>query len=132
MNGAPSILVIARPGNDRSSLAALLKTLRRAQLFLHDGRGPLPAALHPDLVMIDLGSLEGCSPEMLVSAVRQWPTARCLALVSDVRQTTGALALGAHCALSRDACAGELLQTVQRLTTAPVPLRTSQPAHAAL
>ena len=127
MNSAPSILIIARPGNDRRSLVALLRTLGRSELFLHDGRGALPMMLHPDLVMVDLDSQDRRSAEALICTARQWPTVHCLALVTDIRQAADARALGADSAMPRNASAGELLQTVVRLTRAATVFQPNLP-----
>lgn len=118
MTDVPRIVLIARPGRDRRSLAALLKTLGRMDLFLYDGEAPGPA-LPPDLVLVDLGALDRGAAASLEGAAQSWPSARRLALVDDIRCVGQARALGAHCTLTRSASAGELLQAVRRLSAAP-------------
>jgi hypothetical protein len=119
MNGAPSILIIARPGNDRQSLIALLKTLGGLDLFLDDGRGGSTAAARsPDLVLFDLDRLDPSCTDALQRATRDFPAARRLALVADIRQTPAAHALGAQCALDRCTPAGDLLAAVSRMLPA--------------
>ena len=116
MDGAPSILIIASPGRDRQSLAALLKTLRCSELFLSDGIAPVQNNLPtPELVLVDLAALGKSGEESLAHAARQWPTARRLALVDDLRLIEKTRSIGAHYALARNAPAGELLRVVQRM-----------------
>lgn len=115
MKDFPSIVIIARPGRDQRSLAALLKTLGRMDLFLYDGETPGPAS-PPDLVLVDLGALDRAAAASLTGAARSWPSARRLALVDDIRCAGQAQALGADCTLTRSAPAGELLQAVRRLS----------------
>ena len=111
------IVVIARPGSDRRSLAALLKTLDRVELFVSDGRGTLPRTVQsPDLVLVDLEGFEPPGASPLARAAGEWPSAPRLALVADIRQSAAACHLGADCALARTTPAGELLQTVRRLS----------------
>jgi len=116
MDGATSILIVASPGRDRQSLAALLKTLRCSELFLSDGIAPgqnnLPT---PELVLVDLAALGKTGEESLAHAARQWPAARRLALVDDFRLVERSQSMGAHYALARNAPAGELLRVVQRM-----------------
>jgi len=118
MDSATSILIIAGPGRDRQSLAALLKTLRCSKLFLSDGNIPgLSNIPTPEVVLVDLGVLGRMGEEALARAARQWPAARRLALVDDFRLIEKAQSLGAHYALTRNTSAGELLSVVQRMCT---------------
>lgn len=122
MDRATRILVIARPGHSRQSLVALLKTLPRAELFLAEaGQTASIQPLH--LVLIDLGGPHPLGLEALKRAAQEWPAARLLALVDDIRQINPACALGADCALPHNAPAGELLQAVQQLSQETPPRR---------
>jgi len=118
MDLSTRILVIARPGHSRQSLVALLKTLPRAELFQTE-TGSLASVQSPHLVLIDLGGLHPLGPEALKRAVQDWPAARVLALVDDIRQINPAHALGADCVLPHNSPAGELLQAVQQLSQDP-------------
>jgi DNA-binding NarL/FixJ family response regulator len=115
MDRSTRILVIARPGHSRQSLVALLKTLPHAELFLSEA-GHAASIQPPHLVLIDLGGLHPLGLEALKRAAQEWPAARLLALVEDIRQISPACALGADCALPHNASAGELLQAVQQLS----------------
>lgn len=121
MDHATRILIIARPGHSRQSLVALLKTLPHAELFPAEAGNALTVQ-PPHLVLIDLGGLNPLGLEALKRAVQEWPAARLLALVDDIRQISPACALGADCALLHSAPAGELLQAVQQLCRPPLPL----------
>lgn len=114
MDRSTRILVVARPGHRRQSLVALLKTLNRAELFLIEDCD-ISILQPPNLVMVDLGGLHSLSEEVFKQAVQQWPTARKLALVDNIRQTSQAFALGADCALTYNTPAGELLFAVKQL-----------------
>lgn len=118
MDHATRILVLARPGHSRQSLVALLKTLPRAELFLAEV-GPGSSLQPPHLVLIDLGGLHPLGLEALKRAAQDWPAARVLALVDDIRQISPACAQGADCALPHNSPAGELLQAVQQLSQNP-------------
>jgi DNA-binding NarL/FixJ family response regulator len=125
MDRSTRILVIARPGHSRQSLVALLKTLPRLDLFLSEANFPA-AAPPPHLVLVDLGGPHPLGLEALKRAAQEWPVARLLALVDDIRQINPACALGADCALPHNAPAGELLQAVQQLSQeSPVLHRSS-------
>lgn len=115
MDHATRILIIARPGHGRQSLVALLKTLPRAELFLAEtGHAGFPQP--PHLVLIDLSGPHPLGLEALKRAAGEWPAARLLALVDDIRQINPACAQGADCALPHNSPAGELLQAVQQLS----------------
>jgi len=130
MDHSTRILIIARPGHGRQSLVALLKTLPRAELFLAEV-SPGTSAQPPHLVLIDLGGLHPLGLEALKRAAQEWPAARKLALVDDIRQINLACALGADCALPHNSSAGELLQAVQQLSQgSPATFRVS-PHHPA-
>lgn len=120
MDHATRILIIAQPGHSRQSLVALLKTLPRAELFLAEAGNPVTLQ-PPHLVLIDLGGLHPLGLETLKRAAGEWPAARRLALVDDIRQISPACALGADCALPHHSSAGELLQAVQQLCQSPPP-----------
>jgi DNA-binding NarL/FixJ family response regulator len=115
MDLSTHILIIARPGHGRQSLVALLKTLPHTELFQAEAGSPAPAQA-PHLVLIDLGGLHPLGLEALKRAVQDWPAARVLALVDDIRQINPANALGADCVLPHNSPAGELLQAVRRLS----------------
>ena len=124
---SPSVLILARPGRDRRSLAALFQTLGEAELFLLDGdisedalaeecNGALTG--DPDLVVVDLAGLDDGGPDLLAWAARRWPTAR--RLVLDDRHDALPRAqtqrrLNADCALARNAPAGDLLVAAKRI-----------------
>lgn len=115
MDRSTRILVIARPGHSRQSLIALLKTLPRAELFLAESSLAMTAQ-PPHLVLIDLGGLHPLDVEALKRAAQEWPAARKLVLVDDIRRIGLANTLGADCALPHNTPAGELLHTVQQLS----------------
>jgi DNA-binding NarL/FixJ family response regulator len=134
MDRSTRILVIAPPGHSRQSLVALLKTLPRAELFLPEA-GLAASVQTPHLVLIDLGGPYPLGLEALKRAAQEWPAARLLALVDDIRQINPACALGADCALPHNSSAGELLQAVQQLSQeSPALYRASArfPAPAAI
>ena len=125
MDRSTRILIVARPGHSRQSLVALLKTLHYAELFLTEGNTetanqapPLksPLSQAPHLVLVDLGGLHPLGGEVLKRAVQEWPAARKMALVDDIRQIDLAYALGADYALPHDTPAGELLRAVKKLS----------------
>lgn len=120
MDLSTRILIIARPGHSRQSLVALLKTLPQAELFQAEA-GALASAQSPHLVIIDLGGLHPLGPETLKRAVQDWPAARVLALVDDIRQVHLANTLGADCVLPHHSTAGELLAAVHQLSQNPPP-----------
>jgi DNA-binding NarL/FixJ family response regulator len=115
MDLSTRILIIARPGHSRQSLVALLKTLPHTELFQAE-TGPLASGQSPHLVLIDLGGLHPLGLEALKRAVQDWPAARVLALVDDIRQINPTNALGADCVLPHNAPVGELLQAVRQLS----------------
>ena len=121
---SPIVLLIARPGRDRSSLAALLKTLDQAELFLLDGAVSeeslsglsLGARFHsPDLVVVDLDGLNDADPDPLEWAAQTWPKARRLALSDRIHRAPAARPLDADCALARTSSAGDLLSAARRI-----------------
>ena len=120
MDHSTRILIVARPGHSRQSLVALLKTLQSTELFLSEGQTEIAnqASPHqaPHLVLVDLGGLSPVGNDVLKGAAQKWPAARKMALVDDIRQIGSAYALGADYALLHDTPAGELLDTVQRIS----------------
>jgi DNA-binding NarL/FixJ family response regulator len=134
MDLSTRILIIARPGHSRQSLVALLKTLPQIELFQAEA-GYLTSTQAPHLVLIDLGGLYPLGLEALKRVMQDWPTARVLALVDDIRQINPVNALGADCVLPHNSPAGELLQAVHRLSQekpAPYRVRVPFPAGATL
>jgi DNA-binding NarL/FixJ family response regulator len=115
MDRSTRILIVARPGHSRQSLVALLKTLHSTELFLTEGNtGPDSQA--PHLVLVDLGGLYPLGVEALRQAAKEWPAARKMALVDDIRQIDPAYELGADYALPHNTPAGELLDAVEKLS----------------
>jgi len=134
MDRSTRILVIARPGHSRQSLIALLKTLPRAELFLAESSQAMTAQ-PPNLVLVDLGGLHPLGIEALKRAAQEWPAARKLVLVDDIRRIDPAYALGADCALPHNTPAGELLHTVQQMSQdapASIPMSQSTPVFVAV
>ena len=115
MDRSTRILIVARPGHSRQSLVALLKTLHYTELFLTEDNTET-ASQAPHLVLIDLGGLHPLGDEVLKRAAQDWPSARKMALVDDIRQIDPAVALGADYALPHNTPAGELLRAVQQLS----------------
>jgi hypothetical protein len=122
---SPEVIVIARPGRDRRSLVALLKTLGRAELFLLHGAvsdealaaqfGERPVR-SPKLIVVDLDGLEDGGPHLLAWARRHWPGARRLALSDAPGRTAAPSGLDADCSLARNAPAGDLLHAARRMS----------------
>jgi len=134
MDRPTRILVIAQPGHSRQSLVALLKTIPCAELFLAES-SPAMTAQPPHLVLVDLGGLHPLGVEVLKRAAQEWPAARKLVLVDDIRRIDPAYALGADCALPHNTPAGELLHTVQQLSQdalASIRMSQSSPAFLAI
>jgi DNA-binding NarL/FixJ family response regulator len=115
MDRSTRILIVARPGHRRQSLVALLKTLNRAELFLIEDFSAATTQ-PPHLVLVDLGGVHPLSDDLLKQAAQEWPAARKLVLVDDIRQTSRAYSLGADFALGHNTPAGELLLTVKQLS----------------
>jgi DNA-binding NarL/FixJ family response regulator len=114
MDLSTRILIVARPGHSRQSLVALLRTLQHAELFLAEDNSEI-ANQALTLILVDLGGLHPLGGDVLKWAVQQWPAARKIALVDDIRQIDKAYALGADFVLPHDTPAGELLRAVQHL-----------------
>jgi DNA-binding NarL/FixJ family response regulator len=135
MDRSTRILIVARPGHSRQSLVALLKTLQYTELFLTEGTieaiNQSPPAKAPHLVLIDLGGLHPLGDEVLKRAAQEWPAARKMALVDDIRHIDLAYALGMDCAMTHNTPAGELLHAVRQLSQeTQAPSRMSHPASA--
>src|SRR3990172_12799184 len=106
MDRSTRILILAKPGHSRQSLVALLKTLHYTELFLAEANNETatqaPILQAPHLVLVDLSGLHPMGNEVLRRAAQQWPAARMMALVDDIRQIDPACALGADYALPHD------------------------------
>jgi DNA-binding NarL/FixJ family response regulator len=125
------ILIVARPGHFRDSLAAVLKTLPRVELFLVNGldrsHWEALSLAQPAIALVDLEA-DDISQAISLGALRDtWPGVRCIALVDNLQQARAARSGNVDLALSRGASAGELLSAIQRLSAgAPAPLRYVQ------
>jgi DNA-binding NarL/FixJ family response regulator len=126
-----SILIVARPGHFRDSLAAVLKTLPRVELFLVDGLNrdhwETLSLIQPTIALADLDAEDVCLSISLGSLKEKWPSIRCIALVDNFQQARVARLGNVDLTLSRSASAGELLSATQRLSAgASAPTRYVQ------
>jgi DNA-binding NarL/FixJ family response regulator len=116
------ILIVARPGPLRDSLAALLSALPQVGQIQH--AADLTAALHraagqrPQLFIVDFDSLTEESLPTLVALRDQLPDAKCMALVEDVDQKRMVDSLRADAALVKGASPADIIALVERLLTA--------------
>jgi DNA-binding NarL/FixJ family response regulator len=115
MDLSTRILIVARPGHNRQSLVALLRTIHHAELFLAGGNSEIVNQA-PTLILVDLGGLDPLGGDVLKRAAQDWPAARKIALVDDIRQIDLAYALGADYVLPHDTPAGELLHAVLKMS----------------
>ena len=126
MDTSLRILVIAAPGRTRDSLAAILRTLRPAELFLvsadelesffeacADDRSP-GSAFH--LAVVDVSGAPA-GGEAITRLRARWPEMRILALVDTLRLNNPA-AQWANGVLHHGVSTGELLAAVQQLAGA--------------
>jgi DNA-binding NarL/FixJ family response regulator len=125
------ILIVARPGHFRDSLAAVLKTLPRVELFLVDGldrsHWETLSLAQLAIALVDLEPGDLFQATNLGSLKEKWPGIRCIALVDNFQQARAARSGNVELALSRSASAGELLSAIQRLSVgAPAPIRYVQ------
>lgn len=116
------ILIVARPGPLRDSLAALLSALPQVGQILQ--AGDLTAVLHqttnqrPQLIIADMDWLSE-EPLPWLNALRdQLPDVKCLALVEDVDQKRIVESSSADAALVKGAPADEFITLVERLLVA--------------
>jgi DNA-binding NarL/FixJ family response regulator len=125
------ILIVARPGHFRDSLAAVLKTLPRVELFLVNGldrsHWETLSLAQPAIVLADLEAVDVSQATSLGLLKEKWPGIRCVALVDNFQQARAARSGNVDLALSRSASAGELLSAIQHLSAgAPAPNRFVQ------
>jgi len=120
MENVVRILIVARPGHFRDSLAAVLKTLPRVELFLVDGLNRNHwehlSLAQPAIALADLDASDVAQAFSLDLLKDKWPGIRCVALVDNFQQARAARSGNADLALSRSASAGELLSAIQRLS----------------
>jgi len=113
------IVICGRPGYFRDSLAAVLKTLPRSELFLVSSLDPacLDQFSNSDLTLIlaDLHPVNAATGSRLDSIRRSCPDLLSIALVDNPQQSRTAQAMGVDYTLARGASAGELLTAIQHL-----------------
>ena len=129
MENVVRILIVARPGHFRDSLAAVLKTLPRVELFLVDGLNRSHwehlSLAQPAIALADLDASDVAQAFSLDLLKDKWPGIRCVALVDNFQQARAARSGNVDLALSRSASAGELLSAIQRISAgAPAPIRS--------
>jgi DNA-binding NarL/FixJ family response regulator len=125
------ILIVARPGHFRDSLAAVLKTLPRVELFLVNGLNrshwETLSLAQPAIALVDLEADDLSQATSLGALKDNWPGILCIALVDNLQQARAARSGNVDLALSRSASAGELLSAIQRLSAgAAAPIRYVQ------
>ena len=119
MENLNHIILIANPGHFRDSLAAVLMTLPRADLFLVNQSDQDDLDIAADgsysLVLADLVGSDQDAVGCLEAVKNRCPGIRCLALVDTLAQSRTAREMGADFVLPRSASAGELLGAVRRM-----------------
>jgi DNA-binding NarL/FixJ family response regulator len=113
------ILVYGRPGHYLQSLAAVLQTLPRSELFLVNSleHGDWDRSPQTDLMLVisDPESVIKNDVKRMELLKIRYPELRCIALVDNPQQSRAAKVLGVDVVLSRGASAGELISTIQQL-----------------
>jgi len=111
------ILVVAAPGNFRTSLVALLRAIPQIEITLADGD---PQSLQmeieratPDIVLLD--GLDYYKKVFTRPGIVQDSCSKYVVLVDDARQLGTPRAYGVDCVLSRSISAGEFIATVKDL-----------------
>lgn len=116
------ILIVARPGPLRDSLAALLSALPQVGQILQAGDDTavlhLIAANRPHLIIVDLDSLAAGPLPALTVLRDQLPGSKCLVLVEDVAQKQSVERLNGDAALVKGAPPAEIILLVERLLAA--------------
>ncbi|MCC7130833.1 MAG: hypothetical protein B6D39_03570 [Anaerolineae bacterium UTCFX2] len=127
------IVICGRPGHFRDSLAAVLKTLPRSELFLVDSLDPasLDQFSGSDLTLIlaDLYPVSAATGSRLDLVKQSCPDMLSIALVDNPQQSRAALAMGVDYTLARSASAGELLAAIQHLTQRAAPMTSFQSSN---
>ncbi len=111
-----SVLIVAPPGRWRDSLAVLLRAggLKLEIELVDDGPGlPRLAGGPPAVVLVDAGLPNDGAWQLLGSARRDWPPARCVVLAHTLAQEQRARSVGADAVL-QVGFSGEALYTTMR------------------
>jgi DNA-binding NarL/FixJ family response regulator len=117
------ILIVARPGPLRDSLAALLSALPQVGQILQAGDDTavlhFVAANRPQLVIADIDWFSDGLLPWLTALRDQLPGSKCLVLVEDVDQKQSVERSNGDAALVKGAPPAEIILLVERLLAAP-------------
>jgi two-component system nitrate/nitrite response regulator NarL len=114
------VLIVAQLGRARDGLQALL--MAKTQVRIVGLANDLPSALDlaaehdPELVLLDSNACDGSISDAMNQIEVKWPGARCLVLVSNVRQQQAAKSAGADGVLLKGFRAAQLFEVVEMLT----------------
>jgi len=114
-----SVLVVAQPGRTRDGLQALLMAV--AQVKIVGLAQDIPSAFeldtehHPELVLLDSSACDGMVSDAINRIQVKWPGARCLVLVSSVREQQAAVSAGADGVLLRGFPATKFFKVIEML-----------------
>ena len=131
MENPHRILIFTKPGNFRESLVAVLRTLPRSDLFLINDMEWMNEQINfQDTQALLLADMEGIGLESSKSFYHikdRFPGIRCLALADNSMQIKEARRMRADYVLPRSASAGELLSTIEHLSSGNP--RTNERTH---
>jgi DNA-binding NarL/FixJ family response regulator len=114
-----SVLIVARPGIFRDSLAALISAIPYADRIYQEYDFAVTlkrlTSLRPDLVLIDADLPGVAVGSRLVALKKQHPHAAYLVLVSDVSQEAPLMHAGADVVLVKGTHADKLLDAIEAI-----------------
>ena len=131
MEKEASILVLAKSGNFRDSLAALLRTIPQVILSMLDelSLDEIEKAVNhpPAVLLVDWDLIHIAAPDALASFRRIWPEARFVIMTDHHRQTMVARASGFDFVISKSTSAGELLAAIRQQAIHDRPIVNASP-----